>query len=155
MQLQRHFLAGGVHWLTVGQLTDSKGKVDKDKLLSKLKTIITRLDQNTTHPLNDVEAATDYLRRVNMKWACLQGRIKLSPMQVISVQYPKSLLILDDVWSLDVANAFAVRCPTLVTSRNSGLAKGILVSEEHKYCVSVAEGECMADLANVGTVFIV
>lgn len=58
--------------------------------------------------------------------------------QVISEQHPKSLLILDDVWSFDVAQAFAVRCRTMVTSRNAGVANGILTPQI--YSVSVSEG---------------
>ena len=59
-------------------------------------------------------------------------------VQVISEQHPKSLLILDDVWSFDVAQAFAVRCCTMVTSRNAAVANGILTPQI--YNVSVSEG---------------
>ena len=60
------------------------------------------------------------------------------PFQVISEQHPKSLLILDDVWSFDVAQAFAVRCRTMVTSRNASVANGVLTPQI--YSVSVSEG---------------
>ena len=43
--------------------------------------------------------------------------------QIISEQYPESLLILDDVWSSDVISAFAECCPIMVTSRNARMAK--------------------------------
>ena len=59
-------------------------------------------------------------------------------LQVISDQHPNSLLILDDVWSVDVAQAFAVRCRTMVTSRNAAVANGILTPQI--YSVSVSEG---------------
>lgn len=58
--------------------------------------------------------------------------------QVISEQHPKSLLILDDVWSFDVAQAFAVRCRTMVTSRFAAIASGIHTPQN--YSVSVSEG---------------
>ena len=64
----------------------------------------------------------------------------ISYIQVISEQHPKSLLILDDVWSFDVAQAFAVRCRTMVTSRNAAVANGILTPQI--YSVSVSEGTC-------------
>ena len=57
-------------------------------------------------------------------------------MQVISKQYPKSLLILDDVWSAEVVRAFAVCCPTLVTSRNAKVVSGFT----EVLCISVAKG---------------
>ena len=60
-------------------------------------------------------------------------------IQVISDQHPKSLLILDDVWNFEVARAFAVRCRTMVTSRNSAVASGIPTPQIHS--VSVSEGK--------------
>jgi hypothetical protein len=42
------------------------------------------------------------------------------------------------VWSFDVAQAFAVRCRTIVTSRNATVANGILTPQT--YSVSVSEG---------------
>ena len=59
-------------------------------------------------------------------------------VQVISEQHPKSLLILDDVWNFDVARAFAVRCRTMVTSRNAAVANGI--PSPQVYSVSVSDG---------------
>ena len=59
-------------------------------------------------------------------------------MQVVSDQHPRSLLILDDVWSFDVARAFAIRCRTMVTSRNAAVANGIPTPQIHS--VSVSEG---------------
>ena len=58
--------------------------------------------------------------------------------QVISEQHPRSLLILDDVWSKEVAQCFAVRCRTMVTSRKSTVANS--VTTPHVYTVSVSEG---------------
>lgn len=58
---------GGVHWLTVGQMINSQGLVDNGKLLSKLQTIILRLDKNKTYRPPNVEAATDYLQQVSIE----------------------------------------------------------------------------------------
>lgn len=118
-QLLREVFPGGVNWLTVGQMLDRQGEVDTAKLLTKIQNLIVRLDEKRYRPPN-LEAATDYLQKV------------------ISEQYPRSLLILDDVWSPEVAQAFAVRCRTMVTSRNSAVASS--VQAPHIYSVSVLEG---------------
>ena len=60
------------------------------------------------------------------------------PLQVISEQHPQSLLILDDVWSPDVAEAFAVRCRTMATSRNAAVANGVMTP--NVFPVSVSDG---------------
>lgn len=67
-------------------------------------------------------------------------------IQVISDQHPKSLLILDDVWSFDVAQAFAVRCRTMVTSRNAAVASGIPTPQI--LSVSVSEGTIKLSIAS-------
>ena len=59
-------------------------------------------------------------------------------IQIIAEQYPKSLLILDDVWSAEVARAFNVYCSTMVTSRNAKVVSGFTTP----IYVSVAEGKC-------------
>ena len=118
-QLLRKVFPGGVNWLTVGQMLDRQGEVDTAKLLTKIQNLIARLDEKRYRPSN-LEAATDYLQKV------------------IAEQYPRSLLILDDVWSPEVAQAFAVRCRTMVTSRNSAVASN--VQAPHIYSVSVSEG---------------
>ena len=64
---------GGVHWVTVGQMTNSEGHLDNGKLLSKLQTVILRLDKNKTYRPPNVEAATDYLQQVSTcytHWVC-------------------------------------------------------------------------------------
>ena len=58
-------------------------------------------------------------------------------MQIIAEQYPKSLLILDDVWSAQVARAFDIHCPTLITSRNAKVVSGFTAPKR----ISVADGE--------------
>ena len=118
-KLLREVFPGGVHWLTVGQMMDNNGDLDTNKLLIKIQNFILRLDKHKYRPPN-LEAATDYLQKV------------------ISEQHPRSLLILDDVWSPDVALTFAVRCRTMVTSRNSTVASS--VPTPHIYSVSVSEG---------------
>lgn len=111
--------SGGVNWLTVGQMMNRQGELDTAKLLTRIQNLILRLDESRYRPPN-LEAATDYLQKV------------------ISEQHPRSLLVLDDVWSPEVAQAFAVRCRTMVTSRNSAVASS--VSTPCIYPVSVSEG---------------
>lgn len=57
---------------------------------------------------------------------------------MISKQHPNSLLILDDVWSAEVAAAFSVRCRVMVTSRNAAVAERVTAAEF--YNVSVSQG---------------
>lgn len=57
---------------------------------------------------------------------------------MISKQHPNSLLILDDVWTTEVAQAFSVRCRVMVTSRNAAVAERVYTNE--LYNVSVSEG---------------
>ena len=61
-------------------------------------------------------------------------------------QYPQCLLILDDVWEYETAQVFAVRCRTLVTSRNSFVADGIPTNHIYKVSVMVVSGH--GDFAN-------
>lgn len=54
-----------MQWLTVGKLSDHNGDVDRAKLLSKLQTLVLRLDKsNSNRQLPSVEAAKDYLQEV-------------------------------------------------------------------------------------------
>lgn len=51
------------------------------------------------------------------------------------------LLILDDVWEVEVAEKFAVHCPTLVTSRNAKVANKVFPRDrDNKHFISVNEG---------------
>ena len=52
--------------MTVGQMINSEGQVDNGKLLSKLQTVILRLDKNKTYRPPNIEAATDYLQQVTI-----------------------------------------------------------------------------------------
>ena len=121
-KLLREVFPGGVNWLTVGQMTDRNGDVDTPKLLIRIQNLISRLDEDQyRHPkVDNLEAATDYLQKV------------------ITEQHPRSLLVLDDVWAPEVAQAFAVRCRTMVTSRNSTIASS--VATPRIFSVSVSEG---------------
>ncbi len=100
-------------------MVDRQGELDTAKLLTRIQNLIVRLDESRYRPPN-LEAATDYLQKV------------------ISEQHPRSLLVLDDVWSPEVAQAFSVRCRTMVTSRNAAVASS--VATPYIYPVSVSEG---------------
>jgi apoptotic protease-activating factor len=110
---------GGVHWLPVGQMVTKDGEIDQAKLLTRLQNLIVRLDERVNRPPN-LEAATNTLQKI------------------LSEQYPRSLLVLDDVWSPEVAQAFSVRCCTMVTSRNSAVAS--MVQAPHVIPVSITGG---------------
>ncbi|CAI8005159.1 Apoptotic protease-activating factor 1, partial [Geodia barretti] len=101
--LLRDVFPGGVHWLPVGQMVTKDGDIDQAKLLTRLQNLIVRLDDEVARPPN-LEAATNTLQKI------------------LSEKYPRCLLVLDDIWSPEVALAFSVRCCTMVTSRNSAVA---------------------------------
>ncbi|KAM8974302.1 apoptotic protease-activating factor 1 [Pelodytes ibericus] len=94
---------GGVHWISIG-------KQDKAGLLMKLQNLCTRLDQEVKYsqrpPLN-IEEARDRLRVLVMK------------------MYPRSLLILDDVWDSWVLKAFDIQCRVLITSRDRSVTDAV------------------------------
>lgn len=117
--LLREVFPGGVHWLAVGQMVTKDGNIDQAKLLTRLQNLIVRLDEKMARPPN-LEAATNALQRI------------------LSQQYPQSLLVLDDIWSPEVAQAFSVRCCTMVTSRNSAVAS--MVQAPHVLPVPIAGG---------------
>ena len=108
--LLQEVFPGGVHWLAVGQMVTKDGEIDQAKLLTRLQNLIVRLDEKVSRPPN-LEAANNTLRRI------------------LSEQYPRSLLVLDDIWSPEVAQAFSVRCCTMVTSRNSAVASMVLAPQ--------------------------
>ena len=105
-QILHEIFPDGVNWLAVGQMMMADGEIDKPKLLDRLQNLIVRLDEHAVRPPN-LESATNTLQRI------------------VSEHYPRSLLILDDVWSPEVAQAFSVRCRTIVTSRNSAVASSV------------------------------
>ena len=104
--LLKDVFPGGVFWLSVGKMSGGSGEINSTALLEKVQNFIARMDVNRSRPPN-LESATDYLQEVMME------------------QYPQSLLILDDVWEVETSEVFAVRCRTLVTTRNAEVASGI------------------------------
>ncbi|XP_066922573.1 apoptotic protease-activating factor 1-like [Clytia hemisphaerica] len=89
---------GGIFWVNVG-------KVDNARLLMKMQNLCHWLDNDGLYrtPKN-VEEARDRLRIL------------------FSLEHPKSLLVLDDVWSDNVLKYFDVRCRTLLITRNPAIA---------------------------------
>ena len=67
----------------------------------------------------------------------LSFSFSLIQQTVMAEQYPQSLLILDDVWESETAQAFSIRCRTLITSRNADIANGIQTNNVYK--VSIME----------------
>ncbi|XP_064383959.1 apoptotic protease-activating factor 1-like isoform X2 [Halichondria panicea] len=116
--LLRTVFPGGVNWFEVGHMADHH--LDKAKLLDNLVTLILRLDENVhdVHiPRHTVEAAADYLQNVMSK-------------------SQKSLLILEDVWSPEVAKAFSACRNVIITSRNAAIASEVQTRIVHNISVS-------------------
>ncbi|XP_067915156.1 apoptotic protease-activating factor 1 isoform X10 [Heterodontus francisci] len=92
---------GGVHWVAVG-------KQDRAGILVKLQNLCSRLTQESqtypSPPLN-IEEARDRLR-------FLMAR-----------KYPRSLLVLDDVWDSWVLKCFDVQSRVLITSRDKSITE--------------------------------
>ncbi|XP_038667225.1 apoptotic protease-activating factor 1 isoform X1 [Scyliorhinus canicula] len=106
---------GGVHWVAVG-------KQDRSGVLVKLQNLCSRLNQGShtypSSPLN-TEEARDRLR-------FLMAR-----------KYPRSLLVLDDVWDSWVLKCFDVQCRVLITSRDKSITE---VVTGNSFPVSVQSG---------------
>uniref|UniRef100_A0A8D0C5G4 Apoptotic protease-activating factor 1 n=1 Tax=Salvator merianae TaxID=96440 RepID=A0A8D0C5G4_SALMN len=106
---------GGVHWVSVG-------KQDKAGLLMKLQNLCVRLDQDLMYsqrpPLN-IEEAKDRLRLLLLR------------------KYPRSLLVLDDIWDSWVLKAFDCNGQVLITSRDRSVADSV---PGNKYEVSLESG---------------
>ncbi len=93
---------GGVFWLSVGV-------VDASKLLMKMQNLSILLDTDRDYPVpRNLEEARDRIRVLFAK------------------EYPRSLLVLDDLWTKEDARHFDVRVRTLVTSRNDFVTDNIL-----------------------------
>ncbi|XP_062424357.1 apoptotic protease-activating factor 1 isoform X2 [Rhea pennata] len=114
-QLLEDYFPGGVHWISVG-------KQDKAGLLIKLQNLCSRLDHDCTlsqrPPLN-VEEAKDRLRLLMLR------------------KYPRSLLVLDDIWDSWVLKAFDNQCQVLITSRDRSVTDAVA---GNKYEVHVESG---------------
>ncbi|XP_075564069.1 apoptotic protease-activating factor 1 isoform X6 [Pelecanus crispus] len=114
-QLLEDYFPGGVHWISVG-------KQDKAGLLIKLQNLCSRLEHDCTlsqrPPLN-IEEAKDRLRVLMLR------------------KYPRSLLILDDIWDSWVLKAFDNQCQVLITSRDRSVTDAVA---GNKYEVHVESG---------------
>ncbi|KAL2775867.1 apoptotic protease-activating factor 1 isoform b [Daubentonia madagascariensis] len=105
----------GVHWISVG-------KQDKSGLLMKLQNLCARLDQDESFPQRlplNIEEAKDRLRILMLR------------------KYPRSLLILDDVWDPWVLKAFDNQCQILLTTRDKSVTDSVMGP---KYVVPVESG---------------
>ncbi|XP_034529885.1 apoptotic protease-activating factor 1 isoform X2 [Notolabrus celidotus] len=108
---------GGIHWLSIGQL-------DKPDLLVKMQSLCFRLEQSLEaqsqhRPPNSLDEAKERLRFLMLR------------------KYPRSLLILDDIWDSMVLKAFDIHCRILLTTRNRSLADSVSGA---KYEVEVESG---------------
>ncbi|KAK5848912.1 hypothetical protein PBY51_008597 [Eleginops maclovinus] len=108
---------GGIHWLSIGQL-------DKPDLLAKIQSLCFRLEQSmdsqSLHRTpNSLDEAKERLRFLMLR------------------RYPRSLLILDDVWDTTVLKAFDIHGRILLTTRNRSLADSVSGT---KYQVEVESG---------------
>ncbi|RMC03227.1 hypothetical protein DUI87_20421 [Hirundo rustica rustica] len=114
-QLLEDYFPGGVHWISVG-------KQDKAGLLIKLQNLCSRLEQDSAlsqrPPLN-IEEAKDRLRLLMLR------------------KYPRSLLVLDDIWDSWVLKAFDNQCQVLITSRDRSVTDAVA---GNKYEVHVESG---------------
>uniref|UniRef100_A0A674D376 Apoptotic protease-activating factor 1 n=1 Tax=Salmo trutta TaxID=8032 RepID=A0A674D376_SALTR len=97
---------GGVHWLSIGQL-------DRSDLLVRIQSLCFRLEQQSQEkdpssslhrPPGSLEEAKERLRFLMLR------------------RYPRSLLILDDIWDSSVIKAFDIQCRVLFTTRDRSLA---------------------------------
>lgn len=96
---------GGIHWLSIGQL-------DKPDLLVKIQSLCFRLEQGLDpqlhhRPPNSLDEAKERLRFLMLR------------------RYPRSLLILDDIWDSTVLKAFDIQCRIMLTTRNRSLVDSV------------------------------
>lgn len=108
---------GGIHWLSIGQL-------EKPDLLVKIQSLCFRLEQSLDsqslqRPPNSLDEAKERLRFLMLR------------------RYPRSLLILDDIWDSTVLKAFDIQCRILLTTRNRSLTDSV---SGGKYEVEVESG---------------
>lgn len=89
---------GGVHWIRIGP-------VDQSKLLMRMQNLCVRLDHDHNRsPPRNTEEAKDRLR------------------VLFAHQHPRSLLVLDDLWNPNDIKFFDVRCRVMVTTRDAAIA---------------------------------
>ena len=86
----------------------SLGVLDEARLLMKMQNLCAWLDSEQSYPApRNVEEARDRIRIL------------------FAHDHPRSLLILDDLWTKEDARYFDVRVRTLVTSRNDFVTDSI------------------------------
>ena len=120
-------LLGGVHWLTLGKLTDRHGEVDGAKLLSKLQALILRLDKsNSNQQLPSLETAKNYLQKV-----CLSTS-SLSPSSILP--YSFFLPLLTVIFNLHVSFSLCSRNDSL--ERNLELFIQLFLVRLHQYDIT-------------------
>ncbi|KAM4523763.1 apoptotic protease-activating factor 1 [Fundulus diaphanus] len=107
----------GVHWLSIGQL-------DKPDLLVKIQSLCFRLEQSLDSPSHQRPATSLDEAKERLRFLMLR-------------RYPRSLLILDDVWESSVLKVFDIHCRILLTTRNRSLADSV---SGPKYEVEVESG---------------
>lgn len=88
---------GGVHWIRIGP-------VDQSKLLMLMQNLCARLDpDHSRQPPRNTEEAKDRLRIL------------------FAHQHPRSLLVLDDLWDSSDVKFFDIRCRIMVTTRDAAI----------------------------------
>lgn len=95
----------GVHWLSVGQC-------ERADLLVRMQSLCFRLEQcqssdTSQRPPSTVEEAKERLRFLMLR------------------RFPRSLLILDDVWDSSSLRSFDIQCRVLLTTRNRALTDSV------------------------------
>lgn len=104
---------GGVHWLRIGP-------VDQSKLLMQMQNLCARLDpDHSRQPPRNTDEAKDRLR------------------MLFAHQHPRSLLVLDDLWHSSDVKFFDIRCRIMVTTRDAAIANMVGGS---KAKVHISEG---------------
>jgi apoptotic protease-activating factor len=120
--LLRKCFPSGVFWVTIGQVSDDQKRIDQSRLLTKMANLCSRLDEVHRLPPTNIEEAHDRLHDIFIR------------------QYPRSLLVLDDVWSQTVARWFAVRCRVLVTTRDRTVTDQARIGDNKRIFVSIDSG---------------
>lgn len=104
---------GGVHWIRIGP-------VDQSKLLMRMQNLCARLDpDHSRQPPRNTEEAKDRLR------------------MLFAHQHPRSLLVLDDLWDSSDVKFFDIRCRIMVTTRDAAITNMVGGS---KAKVHISEG---------------
>ena len=102
-ELLLEIFPGGVVWVQVGS-------VDRQKLLMKMQNLCIRLDKDKHRPApHNLEEAKERLQ------------------SLFREQHPRTLLVLDDLWSAHDARFFDIRARVLVTTRDLSIADRIEV----------------------------